>query len=123
MKHTVVHLEIPAEDVERAKAFYTTLFGWQFSNPPGVEDYWVFETGESGKDLAGGMMQRQDPSQVGLVNYVNVGSVDEFVAKAQELGGQVIFPKMAVPGMGWFVHCTDTEGNVFALWEDDESAA
>jgi len=123
MKHTVVHLEIPAEDVERAKAFYTTLFGWQFSNPPGFEDYWQFETGESGKDLAGGMMKRQDPNQVGLVNYVNVGSVDEFVAKVQELGGQVIFPKMAVPGMGWFAHCMDTEGNVFAMWEDDESAA
>lgn len=26
---TVVHFEIPAEDVDRARKFYSTLFGWK----------------------------------------------------------------------------------------------
>ena len=25
--------------------------------------------------------------------------------------------------LGWFAHCQDTEGNVFALWEDDTAAS
>ena len=46
MKHMIVHFEIPADDVERAQAFYTQLFGWQFSNPPGYDDYWAVDVGE-----------------------------------------------------------------------------
>jgi predicted enzyme related to lactoylglutathione lyase len=111
MKHTIVHVEIPADDVERARAFYTQLFGWQFSNPPGYEDYWAVD-----------MMERQAPGH-GPTNYTQVESVDDYVAKVQQLGGKVIMPKSPVPGMGWFAHCQDTEGNVFALWQDDTSAA
>lgn len=29
---------------------------------------------------------------------------------------------MPVPGHGWFAGCTDTEGNRFALWQDDKAA-
>jgi predicted enzyme related to lactoylglutathione lyase len=32
-------------------------------------------------------------------------------------------PKTPVKGMGWFAYLTDTEGNVFAIWETDEKAA
>jgi len=31
-------------------------------------------------------------------------------------------PKTAVPGMGYFVICQDTEGNVFGIWEMDMGA-
>ena len=50
--------------------------------------------------------------------YVQVESVADSAAKVEELGGKVIMPKTPVPGMGWFAHFSDTEGNVFALWED-----
>ncbi len=122
MKHTIVHFEIPADDVDRARAFYTQLLGWQISSSPGFEDYWVIQTGEEGKDLAGGVMKRQAPGQ-GPINYVQVESVEEYAAKVEQLGGKVIMPKHPVSGMGWFAHCQDTEGNVFGLWEDDPSAA
>lgn len=122
MKHTIVHFEIPADDVERAKTFYTHLLGWQFSSPPGFEGYWLIQMGEEGQDLEGGLMQRQAPDQ-GPVNYVQVESVEAIAAKVQQLSGKVIVPKSPVPGMGWFAHCQDTEGNVFALWENDSSAA
>jgi hypothetical protein len=32
-------------------------------------------------------------------------------------------PKTAVPGMGYFVVCLDTENNVFAIWETDDTAS
>ena len=121
MKHTFVHFEIPAADVERAKTFYQELFGWQISLAQGYEDYWFIQTGDE-HDLVGGLMKRQAPDQ-GPVSYVQVESVADYAAKVEEMGGKVIVPKSPVPGMGWFVHCLDSEGNAFALWEDDSSAA
>ncbi|HSR30982.1 MAG TPA: VOC family protein [Anaerolineae bacterium] len=122
MKHTIVHFEIPADDVERAKEFYSELFGWQFSTPPGFEDYWVFDTGDPYQDPGGGLMARQVPEQ-GIVHYIQVESVEDHVTRVQELGGEVLMPKSPVPGMGWFAQFLDTEGNCFAVWQSDRSAA
>ena len=33
-----------------------------------------------------------------------------------------IQPKLAIPGVGWYASCRDTEGNIFGLMEDDPSA-
>jgi predicted enzyme related to lactoylglutathione lyase len=122
MKHTIVHFEIPADDIERAKKFYSELFGWQFSTPPGFDEYWTFDTGDPDQDAGGGLMARQAPGQ-GIVHYIQVESVDDYVTRAQALGGQMIFPKSPVPGMGWFAQFLDTEGNCFAIWESDKSAS
>jgi predicted enzyme related to lactoylglutathione lyase len=122
MKHTIVHFEIPADDIERAKRFYSELFGWQFSTPPGFDDYWFFDTGDPNHDAGGGILSRQAAGQ-GIVHYIQVESVADYAAKIQELGGQVVYPKAPVPGMGWFAQLLDTEGNCFAIWESDRSAA
>lgn len=123
MKHTIVHFEIPADDVERAKAFYGGLFGWEFSAPPGFPDYWTFLTGDPEADAGGGLMARQSPEQVGLVSYFGVESVADTLAKVEKLGGKVAIPKSPVPGMGWFAQVFDPEGNLLAFFEGDESAA
>lgn len=123
MKHTIVHFEIPADDVERAKAFYGGLFAWDFSAMPGFPDYWGFLTGDPQADAGGGVMARQAPDQVGLVSYFGVESVDDAIAKVEALGGKVVLPKQAVPGMGWLAQFLDTEGNLLAVWQGDESAA
>lgn len=115
---TIVHFEIPADDVERAKKFYTDLFGWEIKEIP--MEYWLITTsGENHVD--GGMMKRQNPDQQ-ITNYIGVPSVDEYVTKVETLGGKVVAPKSPVPGEGYFAVCIDTENNVFALWEDDENA-
>jgi predicted enzyme related to lactoylglutathione lyase len=122
MKHTIVHFEIPADDTDRARTFYAELFGWQFSIPPGFDQYWVFDTGDPDQDAGGGLMARQAPGQ-GIVHYIQVESVEDAVARVRELGGQVLMPRSPVPGMGWFVQFLDTEGNCFAVWEGDQAAA
>lgn len=115
---TIVHFEIPADDVKRAKKFYTELLGWKFEEVPG--GYWLITTsGEKAVD--GGMMKRQNPQQQ-ITNYIDVPSADEYAAKVETLGGKVVVPKMPVPGMGYFVVCLDTENNIFALWETDKNA-
>ena len=122
---TVVHFEIPADDVARAQKFYTGLFGWKiekFAGPTPM-DYWSVMTGkEEGKmGLDGGLMKRQDPQQQTIV-YIDVPSVDEYVQKVVSLGGQVCFPKTAIPGMGYFAVCLDPEKNGFGLWEVNTGA-
>lgn len=117
---TVVHFEIPAEDVERARGFYQGLFDWQIEALPGG-DYWMITTSGE-KAVGGGMTQRRDPRQA-ITNYIDVPSVDDSAAKVVALGGQVVVPKMAVRGMGYFAVCLDTENNHFGLWEDDPDAA
>jgi hypothetical protein len=132
---TIVHFEIPADDVERSKKFYNDLFGWKIEKWPGTDDskltsaatgqpieYWIVTTTDDkgNKALGGGMMKRQMP-QHQVTNYIGVNSVDEYSSKVEKLGGKVIAPKHAVPGMGYFALCLDTENNVFAIWESNES--
>jgi hypothetical protein len=116
---TVMHFEIPADNVERAKSFYAKLFGWEIKEIPGM-DYWIITTGRE-NSLGGGMMKRQNPGQT-IVNYIDVPSVDKYAAEIEKLGGKIIFPKTAVPEMGYFAICLDTEKNAFGIWEENKNA-
>ena len=137
---TIVHFEIPADDVDRAKKFYSDLFGWKIEKISGSTDnnngrltsaatgepieYWIITTTDDKENKAavdGGMMKRQMPEHH-ITNYIGVDSVDEYSSKVEELGGKLFAPKHAVPGMGYFALCSDTENNVFAIWEANESA-
>src|SRR5262245_56747394 len=129
---TLVHFEIPSDDIERSKKFYNELFGWNIEKWPGSTlsaatgdpmEYWmVTATDDKGKALTGGMMKRQMPQQQGITNYVDVKSVVEYSTKVEKLGGKVVVPKSPVPGMGYFAVCQDTENNAFAIWETDSTA-
>lgn len=120
---TIVHFEIPAEDMDRAKQFYEQLFDWKITKIPGYEDYFgVATTDESGtKGLDGGLMRRQNPQHT-TMNYIGVPSVDEYMQKAENLGGKVVMGKHPVPGMGYFAVCLDTENNAFGIWETNPQA-
>lgn len=118
----VIHFELPADDPDRAIAFYEKVFGWKFEKWGGPMEYWLIMTGpEDQPGIDGGLARRIDPS-TGTENTIGVDSVDEAVAKIEANGGQVIRPKSAVPGVGWVAYCKDTEGNTFGLMEEDLSA-
>ena len=130
---TIVHFEIPSDDIERSKKFYNDLFGWKFDkfpSPPDSEampqemEYWIISTvdDKGNNALNGGMMKRQSPQQQGITNFFDVKSVQEYSARVEHLGGKVISPKMAVPGMGYMAICTDTENNGFGIYEADQTA-
>jgi predicted enzyme related to lactoylglutathione lyase len=115
---SIVHFEIPADDVERARAFYTDLFGWKIEEFPGT-GYWSITTAPGA--IGGGMMKRKRAEHP-VTNYIDVPSVDEYISKVEQLGGKVVLARTAVPNMGWFAVCLDTEGNAFGLWQTDSSA-
>ena len=119
---SIVWFEVPADDLDRARKFYGSLFGWSFAIiPAAIDDYWHIDTG--GKDATpdGGLMPRMHPRQ-SITNYVGVPSVTVAMKKVDKLGGTVCTSKTAVPRMGYFAICQDTEGNTFALWEMNERA-
>ena len=129
---TIVHFEIPADDIERAKKFYTELFGWKIEKLLGMDtgnssssdmEYWMITTTDEkgNKALGGGMMKRKMPQQPNI-NYIGVEPVDEYASKVEKIGGKVVLSKMPVPGMGYFAVCLDTENNAFAIWESNGSA-
>ena len=120
---SVVWFEVPADDIARAKKFYGSLFDWKFAKiPAAIADYWHIDTGGKNASPDGGLMPRMHPAQA-ITIYVAVPSIDKAVKKVQKLGGTVCKPKTAVPHMGYFAICEDTEHNTFALWEMNERAA
>ncbi|NLX48789.1 MAG: VOC family protein [Methanospirillum sp.] len=121
---TIVHFDVPADDIERAQGFYGSLFGWTFTSYGGPYEYNRIETtAENGSPgVAGGMGPRGESGQQ-ITNYVGVPSVTEYLELVTALGGAVLMPQTPIPGFGWLAVCLDTEGNRFGLFEDDPEAA
>lgn len=123
----VVHFEIHAADPERAVSFYKSLFDWQFQKWEGPMDYWVVTTGPDDQPgINGGLMRRQGEidgqAVIAYVCTVDVADVDASANTATSSGGQVVVPKMPIPGVGWLVYCKDTEGNIFGMMQADPNA-
>jgi predicted enzyme related to lactoylglutathione lyase len=127
----VVHFEIQADDVERAKAFYAAAFGWtyvdygQFTGTT----YWGITTGpQEEPGINGGLLQRpaatpgEGQGTNAFVCTMGVGDYDETERRILEAGGRVALPKMALTGMAWQGYYLDTEGNTFGIHQPDPNA-
>jgi predicted enzyme related to lactoylglutathione lyase len=113
--------DIAADDIGRAKKFYSSLFGWKIQPIPGMPDYSHIDTGGPDSSPDGGLTSRKCEGH-GITNYISVASVARSAAKVEKLGGKILMPKTAVPKMGYFAVCLDTEKNAFALWEMSPTA-
>jgi predicted enzyme related to lactoylglutathione lyase len=122
----VVHFEIPADDLDRAKNFYGSAFGWDLQTVPmpGGEYTVVMTTPvdeqtqqpkEPGA-INGGMFQRQE-SLTSPVITIDVDAIDTALAQVESSGGTVVTPRTEIEGMGAFAYFKDPEGNVMGLWE------
>jgi predicted enzyme related to lactoylglutathione lyase len=120
----VVHFEIPADDVERAKGFYSSVFGWRLQDMPEM-GYTIIQTTDVDEQtqlptepgaINGGMMERV-PDTPAPVITIEVGSVDDALKQLEAAGGSVVRPRTEIPGMGAFAYFKDPEGNTLGLWE------
>ena len=123
----VVHFEIQAENPQRAIAFYSQLFGWEFARW-GEQDYWVITTGPDDQPgINGGLMPRRGvidgTAVIAFVCTVDVPNVDASLEALTAAGGSVAHPKMPIPTIGWLAYGKDTEGNLFGMMTADPSAA
>jgi predicted enzyme related to lactoylglutathione lyase len=111
--------EIPALDFARGRSFYEKLFGVELKeHAAGPNVMGVFPYDE--EKASGGCVMKGPfltPSFDGVIVYLNAGdSLDDVLNKIQPLGGEVVFPKTPVPGIGVFAHIKDTEGNRVGLF-------
>ena len=105
--------ELGVENPDRARAFYGSLFGWEFVDEGAGA---TIETPNVPGGLHGG-----DP-QASPYLFFRVGDLDAAVARVRELGGEVADdlggsdPDTAAR-FGRFVLCRDDQGSAFGLHE------
>jgi hypothetical protein len=95
---SLVWFEIPADDMNRAKSFYHTLFGWKISAFPGMQDYWHIDTG--GPDGLSG--RRNDETHAAGTNdqQLHHGSVgDKIRCEGREARRKSVRPE---DRSGWY---------------------
>ncbi len=97
MANPFVHVELHTNDLAKAKAFYSRLFGWKLQDTPmpgGAPPHWLA--------------------------YVGVDDVSTSTRNARELGAKVVMDKTEVGDFGWMSVITDPTGATFALWQPKE---
>jgi uncharacterized protein len=109
--HNVGHFEIPADDADRLRNFYSSLFGWQFEKARITPGYWMIKNA----GISGGLMKKEHPEQMPSM-YISVESIDEYINKAQELGAKIVKNKQEVDD-GFYAVMEDPQGNTFGIWQ------
>ena len=111
MSSSIVWFELPADDTTRARRFYSQLFGWNFDRVEGPFEYHA-------ANEAGGAIYPSE-GEKGPVVYFGVEDIEREIERVRELGGNA-GKKQEIRSIGFFAHCTDTEGNPFSLFQAAE---
>lgn len=129
MANRIVHFEIEAQDVNRAKKFYTDAFGWKMEQQgEDFGNYVVVTTGDPKEPggINGGIFQNESKELNAYSCVIGVEDIDKAIADVKSAGGkvfddnktpdgQVLGEKMDIPGIGIYAKCEDTEKNRFTL--------
>lgn len=115
--HPIVHVEIPANDVQAMGKFYSSVFDWKL-NLDTQFSYLMFQA-EGGP--GGGFVQLGGPETEGyepgrVLVYVGTDDIPATLAAVEAQGGQTVMPKTEIPGTGWFAIFTDPTGNRIGLF-------
>ena len=120
MKNAITWFEIPSTQLDKAQAFYEAVLECKMRREPmGPSQGAVFpydaEEGVGGAILAGPTAPA--PASGGTLIYLDASpSLDAALARAVKAGGKVALPRQALPpGLGFFAHITDLDGNRVGL--------
>lgn len=112
----IIHFEIPAEQPERAMAFYAKTFGWSYQQW-GEAPYWMVSTGPKEQPgIDGAIMPREHSGQT-VNNVVQVASLEAAMDAVKANGGELLTPVIPIPGIGRYANARDTEGNSFGMMQ------
>lgn len=122
----VVHFEIPSDDRERAKKFYSSVFDWDVQDMPFQDDVYTFATTSpvdenfmhKEKGAINGAIYKRDEVLSNPIITIDVPSIDDFSKKIEAAGGKMVVAKGEVPDMGYYAYFHDSEGNLMGLWEN-----
>jgi len=118
MAHAINWFEIPAKNLERAKAFYEAVLGIEMILPFPDMKYAMFPADMMNGEIGGGISEEEgfEPAQQGSLIYLNGGEdLDIPLSKVEAAGGKVIMPKTSIGPNGFMGRFIDTEGNRVAF--------
>ncbi|EOA6597445.1 VOC family protein [Vibrio vulnificus] len=108
------YVEFGARDLESTKAFFTSVFGWDFV------DYGSEYTAFSNQGLDGGFYKSDSCSQTktgGALLVFYSSDIDATLAKVIKCGAEIVKPIFEFPG-GCRFHFLEPSGNEFAVWSE-----
>ena len=110
------YVEFPAKDMEKTKSFFTTVFGWDFVDYG--PDYMAFsDEGIDGGFFKSDLNVSSENGSALIVFYSN--NLEQTQSKIENAGGTIIKPIFSFPD-GCRFHFTDTNGNEYAVWSDND---
>lgn len=125
MSGEVGHFEIPADNTERARKFYSATFGWKMNHMAEM-DYTMVSTGpvdDQGMPkvpghIGGGIGKREGPLAHPVVTIM-VDEITDAEKKIEKNGGKILQKKKPIGdgSMGWMGYFKDSEGNVVGLYQ------
>lgn len=121
------YFDLTVHDVGRAREFFEKIFGWRFERFPMPYEYYRIQAGvESEPGIDGGIGAVKDAPVAGGMPVtqltVPVANLDETIASVLACGGQIIEPRMPIPGIGWYATCAEPGGLRFGIIEADPGA-
>ena len=106
------YIEFPAVDMKKTNRFYSSAFGWEFT------DYGPNYASFSGAGVDGGFNLESDASgSQGVLVVLYHHELEKIEQKVEELGCQIVKPIFAFPG-GRRFHFVDPNGNELAVWSE-----
>ena len=119
MANSVDFFAINADDVPRARQFYSTVFGWGFE-PWGPPGFYLIATGQKpAGSHSGGLQERRElvPGQkmIGFECTISVENIDQTIRAIEANGGKLAAPKFHIPTVGTVAYFMDPEGNVVGI--------
>jgi len=112
MGNAIVHIEISVTDLNKAKEFYSKVFGWKVNIMPQMT-YALFETGS---EPNGGFNKVDELKAGGAVFYIRVDDIEKKLKEIEKAGGKTVKKKSEIPGFGWEALFKDVFGNVLGLF-------
>jgi hypothetical protein len=121
-----VYFEIPVTDIERAMAFYTSVFGFKFELEE-IDGYQMalFPFSEEALGITGALAKGDIyvPSQNGNLIYIGVEDIHETLSKADALNAEILYPVKDNGPLGFVAEIEDSEGNRIALHQKKEGTS
>lgn len=110
-------IDLASSDVDRAQAFYGTVFGWTFESAG--PEYGGYINAASSEHPVAGLMSNnpQFQSPDGWSTYFHTADINATVSALTAAGGKSCIPPMEVPGKGFMSMATDPSGASFGLWQ------
>lgn len=115
------HLALNADDPQRAKAFYETVFGWRFQ-PWGPPDY--YQASNAGDGVIAALQHRRELKagvrMAGFEATLAVDDLDASLAAIEAAGGRILAPPFYIQDVGRLTYFEDTEGNFVGVMQYDQ---